>query len=102
MLMTLLTEVSLIFIISDVLWPRGDAQRAPLRYFGKVIVKYSAQNSAGMSCGGGELRCQLLSICSSLRGNLRLDRGWVLNPDKLRHFCVRVSAPWVGRFVQHS
>lgn len=37
-------------------------------YFGKVIVKYSAQNSTGMCCGqecSRGFRCQSLSICCS-------------------------------------
>lgn len=75
----MLTKVSHIFSISAVY---GDAQRAPRRYFGKVIVKYSAQNSAGMYCG----QDSRVGSEASHSASVLLFRGiWVLIMDRFRY-----------------
>lgn len=83
--------------------PERHAQHAPW-YFGKVIVKYRAQNSAGMCCGQESsegFTCQSLSIgCSILvlflRAVLRLRESDALQSGfvhaRSQICCLRVNA----------
>lgn len=59
------------------------------RSLSNIVLKTAQACSVDRTPEG--FRCRSLSICPSLRGNLRFDHGWLSIPDILGHFaCASV------------